>query len=278
MLCQHWRKEREEGGWKKRKNDYLMWRSFHKNVFLSVFYNCFLINMLLASVIQRRHICHLFVALFFDWGFAFLARFIFGSTTTNVFNLRGLYYWGRMFGNACLLLTTPPKPCMQFVFCRPNERLLASVFNKKWSKMEEEDRGRKRLKDYKEVDLINSVGQRKTDKAAQSSADLSCCWSYPRPLDQRERSAAGQRDGGSILDWPMTGWRECIPYTAQITASQQGPAWSMPWGFLGGGGQAEVSCRSAEQIPALRSSPLSSLIKTQRQMERNTSVAHLTSQ
>ena len=103
MLCQQCWKEREEGGWKKWKNYYLMWRSFHKNVFISVFYNCFLINMLYAS--NETHLS--FICCFiFGWGVAFRARFIFGSTTANGFNLRGLYYCLGM--PACYLQPPPP--------------------------------------------------------------------------------------------------------------------------------------------------------------------------
>lgn len=69
---------------------------------------------------------------------------LFLGATASGFNLQGLYYQKRMFQNACMLLTTPSRACMQSVFCCPNERLLAHVFNKERSKSGEE-RWRKTL-------------------------------------------------------------------------------------------------------------------------------------
>lgn len=101
-----------------------------------------LFRLLLICFIFFRFKGETFVNSFiFSWGVAFLARLIFGSKTASGFNLRGLYYQKRMFSE-CRPVTYNPlqgmHACMQFMFCCPYERLLAHVFNKERSELEEE--------------------------------------------------------------------------------------------------------------------------------------------
>lgn len=151
---------------------------------------------------------------------------------------------------ACYLQPPPGRACMQCVFCCPNERLLARVFNKVQSESEEEEeRGRKRWGITKLTGATK--GETKTDKTTQSTSGCTGCWFYSRSV----------RFKGAACDWSEGRWVNPGLANGQTGGnasqtrhksllSQRGP-----WGFLLRAlvvGQTGVpppfSCRSAQQF------------------------------
>ena len=125
-----------------------------QNIIISIFYNHFLYrsvpqrSVVVPAFINKHYFIfqfkggkHLSTVLFSAEKSHSLPDLFLGAEQQVVLIYGDFITREECFQNACYLQPPPGHACMQLVFCRPNERLLAHVFNKAQSESAEE-RGR----------------------------------------------------------------------------------------------------------------------------------------